>query len=116
MKPRPAIIWDMSKKSSPYLIFFGASAVALSAFHPSVIFSLAVTQLLLILLFVVGRQWGLRRSRDYSTEELPSEMHSSPFFSIQLATYSDAGVWSAFVVAHALMCPFTGGLRLGMLR
>ena len=79
----------MSKKSSPYLIFFGASAVALSAFHPSVIFSLAVTQLLLILLFVVGRQWGLRRSRDYSTEELPSEMHSSPFFSIQLATYSE---------------------------
>lgn len=80
---------NMNKRSSPYILLFGSSALALTAFHPSVLFALAVVQLLLILLFVAGRQWSLRRSHSYSAADLPSEVHSSPFFSIQIATYSE---------------------------
>ena len=82
----------MSKRTASFVIILGTSTLALTAYHPNLLFILAVLQLLLTLLFVVGRHWSLRRARDYSKMEPFHDTSGSttgPFFSIQIATYSE---------------------------
>ena len=81
----------MSDKKSFKLFFLSTSVLAIGAFFPFALLLLALSQLLLIVVFIAGRQWSLRRSRDYSISDVATESSScqSPFFSIQIATYSE---------------------------
>ena len=67
----------------------GLTALAAGVVHYYPFLALALVQLALILAFAAGRLWSLRKSQAY--EKTPAEHSGSwkPFFSIQIATYSE---------------------------
>ena len=79
----------MKKKHLHITTICGLTAPAAGVVHYYPFLALALVQLLLIVAFAAGRLWSLRKSQDYEKTPTGKGENYKPFFSIQIATYSE---------------------------
>ena len=79
----------MKKNDITLPTVFGAAAIAASLLHHYPLMLMALFQMLLSLLFIAGRTWSLRQAQAYETSLPTMRRENRPFFSIQIATYSE---------------------------
>lgn len=79
----------MTKNDITIPTIFGAAAITASLFHHYPLMLMALVQLVLSVLFIAGRTWSLRRAQAYEASAPTVRREHKPFFSIQIATYSE---------------------------